>query len=176
MLDKVSGPNDPQSPERQWLRARALADLKQYDQALALIAKSDGEPAKRLRADITWKAQRWSDAAAVLGDLLGSPPPSGEKLSETKAQWAVDRAVALAMAGDSASLDKLRADFAASLSGTPQNSAFQVLTRPDRVNDLLDAASLKAKVSEVDLFQSFLDSYRQPANNNAANSSAPQKH
>jgi hypothetical protein len=53
------------------IEARALADVKMYDESFDLIAADETPEADRLRADILWDAQRWPEAGARTEALLG---------------------------------------------------------------------------------------------------------
>jgi hypothetical protein len=161
-LDKANSESAPSAilAERQLLRARALSEQGKYNEALGLLQNADSQIAKILRADILNRAKRWSEAATTLQGLIGAPPPAGTPLPEQKASWLVNCALAYALSGDSAALDRLAIDFGAAMSGTTQNTVFRILTRPDKALQPKDIIAAQAKISEVDLFRSFLDGYR----------------
>ncbi len=161
-LDATKGDNYTPDfiAERQLLRAKAYAEQHKDDDALALLQSDNSKPAKILRADINMHAQRWAEAAKTLLDLVGPPPKLGEALTHEQAQWIVNTAIALSLAGDQVGLDKLAIDFSAAMAGTPQSDTFRVLTRPEKTTQLSDITAAQSKLSEVDMFQGFLDSYR----------------
>ncbi|MDP9128373.1 MAG: tetratricopeptide repeat protein, partial [Pseudomonadota bacterium] len=146
--------------ERTLLRAKALSELKKYDEAIALLNSNSSNPAKLLRADIDMRAQRWKDASVALIDLIG-PAPTGTALSQDQAQWLVNCAIAVSMAGDTAGLEKLRADYGPAMASLPQNDTFRMLTEPEKTEQSRDIAAAQAKIADVDMFQGFLNSYRQ---------------
>ena len=146
--------------ERKILRARALSEQGKSGEALALLGNNDSKPAKVLRADINMRAQRWAEAAKALLDLIGQPPKAGEQITSEQAQWLVNCAVALALAGDVAGLDRIAIDYTPAMVGQPQNDTFRILTRPDKVGQLRDIASAQSKITEVDMFRGFLNNYR----------------
>ncbi len=146
--------------ERQLLRAKALAELHKDDDALKLLESNPSKEAKMLRADITLHAQRWAEAAKNLLDLIGPPPRPGETLSSEQADWLVRCAIALSLAGEQDQLNKLSVDFSAPMAAMPQNDTFRVLTQPDKEGPLKDISAVQAKISDVDLFQGFLNAYR----------------
>ncbi|MEI6558491.1 MAG: tetratricopeptide repeat protein [Rhodospirillaceae bacterium] len=146
--------------DRRLLKARALADLKRSHEALRLLEGDDSGPADMLRVDIAWHDQRWDDAAVALEKVIGEPPAAGTKLDKTKATLVLNRAIALALAGDGSRLDALRTGFGAAMAKTEEAHAFAVLTRPDQGAGQIDFASIKARVNEVDVFQNFLKDFK----------------
>ncbi len=146
----------PIQEDRKLLRARALAELKRSHEALGLLEGDDSQPADLLRVDIAWRDQRWDEAAIALEKVIGEPPPPGTPLDKTQAVLVLNRAIALSLAGDGAHLDALRSGFGAAMAATEEAHAFAVLTRPDQGAGQIDFASIKSRVSEVDVFQNFL--------------------
>lgn len=159
MANSQAYPADLQD-ERTLLRARALSEMKKYDDALALIKDNTAQPAKLLRTDILMHAQRWGDASEALLNLIGPPPAPGVALTPEQAGWLINCAIAVSLAGDSAGLEKLRNDYSAPVASLPQNDTFLMLTQPERSDESRDIAAAQSKISEVDLFQGFLDTYR----------------
>jgi len=146
--------------ERQLLRAKALSELNKGDDALELLKGNDSKDARMLRADIMMHAQRWGEAAKNLMELIGAPPKAGEMLSAQQADWLVSCAISLSLANDQDQLNKLAVDFTASMAPMPQNDTFRVLTQPEKAAQLKDISAVQAKISEVDLFRGFLNTYR----------------
>jgi hypothetical protein len=146
--------------ERVLLRAKALAEMQREDEALAVLKDDTRFPAKLLRADINMKAQRWEEAAKALLDLIGPPPRPGENLRDDQADWLVRCAVAMALTSDKVGLDRLAIDYGAAMAGTSQNNTFRVLVQPEKPGQLRDITAAQGRISEVDMFQSFLDTYR----------------
>ncbi|MBI1208585.1 MAG: tetratricopeptide repeat protein [Azospirillum sp.] len=145
--------------ERKLLRVRALAKLKRGDEAMALLANDDSRPANLLRVDIAWRDQKWQTAAAALDRAIG-PLPADGKLDAETAQLILNRAVALALAGDGKGLDTVRAEFGAAMARSAVADAFRVVTRPEEAASAMDLRSIKTRVAEVDVFQNFLKNYR----------------
>ncbi len=171
-LDLIPADNNPQSAsqnERTLLRARALSELHRDADATALLKDNGSQGAKMLRADIAMHAQDWGDAAKALMDLAGPPPVSGKVLSPDQANWLVNAAIAYALANDQPGLDRLAIDYSAAMSGAPQNDTFRMLTQPEKTGQLRDLAAAQSQISQVDMFQGFLNAYRVvPATNAAA--------
>lgn len=149
--------------ERRMLRARAIFGQGKPDDALALLSNDYSDPATRLRADINWKARRWTETAVTLDALIGDSPPEGQPLTDEKSNLILNRATALALAGDRTALRDLRIKYGALMAATVDGPTFQLLTRPEVAGGLPDRATLSGRVAEVDLFQKFLERYRTPA-------------
>ena len=146
--------------ERRLLRARALSDLGEYDAALALLPLESEKPAKLLRADVAMHARQWSDAIEALMGLIGPPPPVGKRVSSDQADWLVSVATAMAQNGDLVALDDLAVRYGQAMDQSSKADLFRVLTRPEKMTQFKDLAAAQAKLSEVDMFQSFLNTYR----------------
>lgn len=116
------------------------------------------EYATRLQIDIAWHAHDWAGAAATLDGLIG-PAPGSEGMKPEIAQLVISRAIALALINDSAGLEKLRADFTPSMKNMPQAELFKMLTEPD-TGLPRDPSAVKSLMADVDLFQSYLENYR----------------
>ncbi len=144
------------------LRARALSRKGRPDQALALLNGLDRTPEMDLlRSDIAWTAGYWDDAAEALDDVI-----SNENISMTRplegyhATLILQRAVALNLAGDRIALANLREKFGDLMKQTEKAKVFEVITRPRQNAALADRDTILSVVSEVDLFEDFLESYR----------------
>ncbi|MDG3441295.1 tetratricopeptide repeat protein [Nitrospirillum amazonense] len=157
---EVPGIPDTMAAERRLLRARALSRTDKGPEAVALLKQDNSRPANLMRIDIAWHAKQWPLAAQALADVIGPPPAAGQPIDPTISRLVVNRAVALSLAQDLPGLQKLRTDFGPSMDKGPDSNMFQVMTRPTEANGLLDAATIQNQVKEIDLFKSFLDSYR----------------
>ncbi len=144
------------------LKAKTFAELDRPDRALDLLLQMGYEPdVNKLRADIAWQAGYWDDAADALAEVI-----TDENLSLTRplkphqATLVLHRAVALNLGGDRISLANMREKFTELMSQTDKSSVFEVVTRPRQNAGLADRETLLSIVSEVDLFGSFLEKYK----------------
>ncbi len=142
--------------ERSLLKAKALAVSGKADEAKAMLKNINSEYATRLLVDIAWRAHDWAGAATILDELIGAP---AESMKAETAQLVISRAIALAMINDSASLDKLHSDFSSTMKGLPQEELFKMLTEAE-TGLPRDPSAMKSLMADVDLFQGYLENYR----------------
>lgn len=143
---------------RTLLRARAQSQLNQTDDAIATLAPLQSAEAKRLTADVLWRARRFTDAAAAIEALLPQPLPA--RLDDETARLVMNMAVGYKLAGDSTGLADVRQRFAAPMAATPFGPTFTVVTRDGGSASLGDRDTILKIAGEVDMFKSLLDSYK----------------
>ena len=153
--------------ERVLLHARALSELHRDNEAVALLKENSSPGAALLRADIAMHTQKWGDAAKILMEVVGPPPSEDKSLSDDQASVLINAAIAYALADDQVSLDKLAIDYGAAMAPKSQNSTFLMLTRPEKTGQMRDLAAAQVQLSQVDMFQSFLNNYRSSTQTNA---------
>lgn len=145
--------------QRNLIEARALTDLKMYDDAFDIIAGDVGGEADRLRADIVWDAQRWPDAGTRTEALLGKRYEDFAPLTEIERMDLMRASVAYSLAGDVASLERLRTRFEGKMAQSPDAKAFAVITQAsDIASD--DYKNLVKRVASVDTLEAFLQDFR----------------
>lgn len=155
---QVSGLPDQDGHARMILEARAFAGLKQWDNALDLIAVDDQADTRRLRADIYWEAGNWAMAGQKTEEILGGRWSDPLPLSDSERGQVLRLAVSYSLANDEASLDRLRQHFAPKMQNTPDGSTFTVLSQEIDMHGLAfrDAA---AKIASVDTLQAFMKDF-----------------
>lgn len=154
--------------ERQLLRTRGLSDMGKIDEALTLIQDRGDYTALGLRADINWRAGRWAEAAKSLEDLIDYDlkHPEKDDMESMKQQndrvveFVLKRGIALALTNNQKELNNLYADYHTLMEGTDVEAAFNVVVRVPQSGSLADIRTLKSRVKEVDLFDSFLKNYK----------------
>ncbi len=154
----VTGLPADEMQARLLLEARAFAALKQWDNALDLIALDETPQSRRLRADIYWESGNWPIAGQKAEEMLDTrwsdqAPLSGEERTEV-----LRAAVAYSLAGDQQSLARLNEHFGAKMKSTPDAGLFAVLAAPLEAHGLAfrDAA---AKIASIDTLQSFMKDF-----------------
>lgn len=146
------------------LEARAHSDKGNARRAISLLSRIPDQDSAvlRLRADIAWQSGDWSEAARSLERLVARERLSIQQpLSERQASLILNWAVALNLAGDRRALTSLRNRFSNAMQQTTRARLFEVVTRPRQNVRLTDRETIRAIVSEVDLFRDFLSSYEE---------------
>jgi tetratricopeptide (TPR) repeat protein len=155
---QISGLPDQEMHERMVLEARAFAALKQWDNALDLIAVDQADDTKRLRADIYWEAGNWAIAGQKIEELLEPRASDPSPLTDAERAQVLRAAVAYSLANDETSLTRLREHFAPRMKTTPDANLFAVLSADIDQHGLAfrDAA---AKIASVDTLESFMKDF-----------------
>lgn len=158
----LPGPERDQTEyEMTLLRARAYAQDNRAEQALTLLKDMKPDPdINRLRADISWQAGFWAEAADALTQVLEDQAPGGAPLDEKQTQIVMNLAVALNLANDRIAIANLRNKYGELMTKTAKAHQFEVITRERRNAVLADRETLMSVVSEVDLFKEFLSAYK----------------
>ena len=158
--DGLTGEN---RDERDLLMARALSEMNQTNEAIALLSAMKSKDALKLKADVLWRAKRWQEAASTISSLL--PDPSLIP-SESDAELLVNAAVAYKLAADPAAVRDLRAKYLKQMSRTTLGSTFGVVTRSGGSTSLADRETILRIAGEVDMFKGFLDNYKSTSKSN----------
>ncbi len=154
----------PELPEdlrraRALLRARALSDLSRTDLALETVEGETGADATRLRADILWTAKRWRETGEA-HELLAGDAWSQRKPLDDKIRTDVIRAaIAYGLAGETLSLDRLKAKFANPMAESVDARTFALLTQPNAARTA-GFREIAQKASRSETLQAFLVEYR----------------
>ena len=146
---------DDVNHQRLLMEARALAEEKQYEQALDLIAVDQAADTVQLRADIYWQSGNWAAAGQKAEEALGPSWSDPKPLGGEQRQEVMRSAVAYSLANDETSLERLRDHFAAKMKASPDANAFAVLTQRIDMHGL-DFRDAAAKVASIDTLQSFM--------------------
>jgi hypothetical protein len=155
---QISGLPDQEMHQRMLLEARAFAALKQWDNALDLIAVDQAEDTKRLRADIYWESGNWPLAGQKTEELLAARWSDPAPLTETERGEILRATVAYSLANDEASLARVRERFTPRMRPTPDANLFAVLSADIDQHGLAfrDAA---ARIAAVDTLEAFMKDF-----------------
>lgn len=158
-------PSEVSDPKRRaiaMLRARAYAlngKTKEAAEQLSLLPQD--EDVLRLRADISWKAKKWQDAADALEQVIALENISLTRpLTDAQAKTILDWAVALYLADNRYVLANLRERYSDLMKLTPKAKEFEVVTRPRQNVLLADRTTIENIIGETDIFGNFLQSFK----------------
>jgi hypothetical protein len=155
---EITGLPDDTLHQRLVLEARAFAALKQWDNALDLIAVDQADDTRRLRADIYWESGNWDVAGQKTEELLGQRYTDAAPLNDGERGQVLRMAVAYSLADDEASLERLRKNFAPKMANTPDASAFAVLTQSIDMHGLAFRQAA-AQIASVDTLTAFMKDF-----------------
>ena len=156
---QVSGLPPDVVHQRTVLQARALAALRQWDQALDMIATDDSADSRQLRADIYWESGNW-EIAGQKAEAIAAPASADAKPITDEARASVLRAaIAYTLAGDESALDRLRKGFAAKMGASADARAFAVVTQK------LDTQGtafrdMAGQIASIDTLEAFMKDFR----------------
>jgi hypothetical protein len=155
---QISGLPDAEMHERMLLEARAFAVLKQWDNALDLVAVDQSDDTRRLRADIYWESGNWALAGQKTEEFLNTRWSDPSPLTNEERGQLLRTAVSYSLANDETSLARVRDHFAAKMKGTPDANLFNVLSADIDQHGLAfrDAA---ARIASVDTLQAFMKDF-----------------
>lgn len=145
---------------RRHLKARALGEVARFSEALALLAGDTSHDAELLRAELQWRLRNWSAAANAYQALVRLTPGNEKKTLETRQRYVLSLAISLALAGDGRRLDAVRREFAAEMAKGRYRDAFNLVSGQSGPVPS-DYQVITRKVAEVDLFQTFMNTYRE---------------
>jgi len=156
---EIAGLPDDVNHGRVLLEARALAALKQWDQALDLIAVDEAPDTRRLRADIYWESGNWPVAGQMAEGLVDQRWADAVPLNADERQELMRSAIAYSLAGDELSLDRLRAHFAPKMKASADASAFAVVTQKIDTQGVA-FRDLAGKIASVDTLEGFMQDFK----------------
>ena len=157
---------------RKVLQAKAYADAGEPKKALDLLRWDASMDAMRLKADINWDAGFWVDAARVLERLIRRLSIDGVSADERDdiVRLIIRQGTAYALSGNQKGLDRLQEEFCDLMQGSEFAEAFGVITQPISAGRLGDLQSVQEKISGVDLYTPYLESFNQDSGPNSGQS------
>ena len=156
---QISTLPDDVNHQRLLLEARAFAALKQWNNALDLIAVDEAADTALLRADVYWESGNWAVAGQKAEELLATRYSDATPLTASERGEVMRAAVAYSLANDETSLDRLRDHFGPKMRTSPDGSAFAVVAQ--RI-DAHGAAfrDQAAQIASIDTLQTFMKDFR----------------
>lgn len=155
---QITGLPDTETHQRLLLQARAFAALKQWDNALDLIAVDQGDDTRRLRADIYWESGNWAIAGQKSEELVEPRWADAAPLSLEDRAHVLRAAVAYSLANDETGLERIRTHFTPKMKSTPDGNLFAVLSASIDTHGLAFREAA-AKIAAVDTLQAFMKDF-----------------
>ncbi|HWA61504.1 MAG TPA: endoglucanase, partial [Caulobacteraceae bacterium] len=112
--------------QRRIIAARALTGLGRYDDALEMIGDDPSADAMDARSEIAWRQKAWPQAGALFEKQLGERYKAAGPLTADEEGKLLRAGVAFSLAGDDASLTRLRDHFAAFVPASRNPDALRV--------------------------------------------------
>ncbi len=157
-VSRTRSTNEVLNRDRAQLEARALAELKRFDEALAVLASDNSRDGLLLRGDVQWRAQNWTAAARSFDTYLGDAWRNDTVLTVDDRRQVLRTGVSLVLANDKVGLTRLRDRYHTKMSTTPDGDAFDIIT--DQTNPgTISFREVAAKVAQIDTLDSFRQSY-----------------
>jgi len=138
----------------------ALTGLGEYDGALEMLGTDASADAMDARAEVYWKQKAWSAAASAFEKLLGDRYKTGGPMTSEQEGQLLRAAVAYSLAGDDASLTRLRTQYAGFVAGARNPEAMQVaLSGLDPGH--ISMADFSRVTADNQVFQGWIDKMKQ---------------
>ena len=112
--------------ERRALEARALMDLGRFDHALEVLGSDASPEARDVRAEIFWKQQNWTQAAALYDGLLGDRFRDPTALTAAEEARLIRAGVGYSLGRDSAALTRLSRNYRPFVAGARAKTALSI--------------------------------------------------
>ena len=161
------GNNPPALNEkRALLAAKAMSDMKKYDQALKVIAKNDSDDAKKLKMEIYWQTSSWNEFSKIAEDMLANRDSQTAKLNNEQSETLIKLALAYNFMNDKRQLAYLRDYFTGLISSNRYEEVFKFVTEKERK---FDSRNFDQVVEQVKKYETFLQSFRKSFEENNQN-------
>jgi tetratricopeptide (TPR) repeat protein len=144
---------------RRHLEARALVDLRRYEEAEVLLEADTSREADMLRADLYWGASRWADVVRNAEKLLGRRWEERKPLSNDERRQVLRLAVAQSLAEDPDGLRSLRERYGPLMADGAYAAAFDVVTAKQDPS-AREIQELTESIASVNTLEGFMTAYR----------------
>jgi len=146
------------SEKRQVLRASALVSMYDLIAAKDLLKHMNTEPSNMLLIDIAWKEEKWSHASKLLEKMIANQTANHKK--SLVDDYVIKLATALSLADDQLALQRLKDVFQTYMKDSPNQQIFEMLTLPEKNQEVLDMTYIQDQIKDVEIFDQFLENYK----------------
>ena len=145
--------------QRRLIEARALLALGRTDHAMEVLSNDRTPEVAALRAETAWRGRNWTQAASIYDALLGDRWKSPAPLTLEEESRLTRAGIAYSLAGDDASLTRLRGRYAKLAEGARNKEMIRVALSGLSSGDVSPAAYGRA-VAEVDTFAGWVSTMK----------------
>lgn len=150
--------NNPEelAKTRNYLGAKVLSDMGDYESALAILKQDFSEEAHMLRVNVYWAAKDWKQVANAVEEMLGRRPNITAPLDLKESEYLLKLALAYVFENDRTQLQYLRDYFGPLMKDNPNRDVFFFITDSDSPLDTKNFGRVSKDIARI---RSFLGSY-----------------
>lgn len=145
--------------DRRAVEARALSELKRYEEAEVLISSDTTYEADLLRADIHWASRDYGAAVTALQKVLRSVDSNSYVIEERDRFNIMRLALSMTFLEDRRGLEALRARFERGMGAGEFANSFDLLTREAPLTGR-EIRVIAGQIADIEKLQSYMQSYR----------------
>jgi hypothetical protein len=142
---------------RDELTASAMVELRQYNDAMALLEGNTGKDAETIRQRAWWKQKDWPKLIASVESELKGRQDITAPMSPRESEKLVQLALAYVAESDGTQLQYLRDYFTPLLKESPRLPLFDLITEPEL---MLKPEMLDALMAQLEKTRSFLQEFK----------------
>jgi hypothetical protein len=140
--------------KRRYLKAKALIDMKKYDEALEYVGIGEDEDATTLKMEILFRSQKWGEYVKFTEDNIKHKLAAGDVVEGAESQDILRLAISYSMLNRTADLEYLQKHIITE--NTELRSVVEFLRS---TNEPINPHNLDKSLN-IDKMQNFLDEYR----------------
>ncbi len=145
------------------IRAKALANMGQVDEAIKLLEIDNSPNSQKLKIDIYWAKKDWEKVSDAIKPLI-KKPMIGKPISNEQAQLLIAWATAMRLGGNETGLNRLRENFITYMKDTSFYEPFNIITSSSF--EAIDVNNLTKEIKSAENFASFLNGYTKDLKDN----------
>lgn len=163
-LEIIRATREPRLPddigiERRQVEARALADMKRFEEAEVLISQDRSTVADLIRADIYWASSDYERAVPTLKSFLGDAWRGGQALNDGQRFNVMRLALAMTFSEDRDGLVTLREQYGRQMRSGSFANSFDVLTRNEQLSGR-ELSMIASQIADVENLQDYIQGYK----------------
>jgi tetratricopeptide (TPR) repeat protein len=146
--------------ERRALEARALAGLGRYDHALEVLGSDAGPEARDVRAEVLWKQEKWTAAAALYEARLGDRFKDPTALTADEEARLIRAGVGYSLGRDTGALARLSRNYRPFVAAARARSALSIALDSGEGDGGPSAGDFAALTASADTFSGWVSTMK----------------